>query len=297
MRNKKSIVNGDDIQYDESFKAISNQLIDLIAKSSIWVLPENVLPKAVYPDVKRGEAKNKGKIIDGIRIDDNTYANRAIKVAVSKSIKFEGYAVCHIWPKTTYDERYHTLLQNLVLIPRILAALSDYYEDVINVLKYRAYELYGWYPEGEERPIKPDYYPQKWGDAIRDTDRMCSITEDEYIEELDYDEDRDAIEIEKVKRRVPSWIKKPSQINSRILNLYMTLSQNGNDRVTYCQLKRSFECQYSQDKGKFDRNYNQMKNYGLKNHGKVFIEYQDKSIVLWKPIADFIRRQYNHKIV
>lgn len=55
--------------------------------------------------------------------------------------------VCHIWPGTTYDERYHTLLANLVLIPRILANLSDYFNAVIDVLKYRSYELYGWYPE------------------------------------------------------------------------------------------------------------------------------------------------------
>ena len=296
MRNKKSIVKGDNIQYDELFKSISNQLIDLIAKSSIWVLPENVSSKAVYPNVKRGEAKNKGKIIDGIRIDDNTYANRAIKEAVSKSIKFESYAVCHIWPKTTYDERYHTLLQNLVLIPRILAALSDYYEDVINVLKYRAYELYGWYPEGVERPIKPDYYPQKWSELIQYTGGEGSITNDAHIDEFEYEEDRDAKEIEKVKSRVLSWIKKPGQLNSRILNLYMTLSRNGNVRVTYSQLKKAFESQYSQDKGKFDGNYNQMKNYGLKNHGKVFTEYPDRSIVLWEPIADYVRRQYSHKM-
>lgn len=89
-----------------------------------------------------------------------------LKKAISGSIDFKNYMVCHIWPGTTYDGRYLvsylTLLANLILIPRILANLSDYFSAVIDVLKYRSYELYGWHPEGTATPQRPSYYPQVW---------------------------------------------------------------------------------------------------------------------------------------
>lgn len=293
MSSKKISVNGNDILSHDSFKVIQNPLIDVIAQSSIWASPDRVSSTAVYPNVKRGAAKDKGQIIDGIRIDDNTYANRALKEAVCKSVKFENYEVCHIWPYTTYDERYHTLLQNLVMIPRLLAGLSDHYEEVVNVLKYRAWELYKWHPEGEEIPAKPAYYPSNWSTAVPDFSKLPesddSISLEDYFEELDYDENQDEYEIEKIKNRVPRWTQKPDQINSRILKLYMTMSNNSTVRVTYDQLKKQFQKLYEDN---FDSNYNQMKYFGLRNHGKVFTERYDGSIVLWEPVADFIKKLY-----
>ena len=294
MSRKKISVDGNAILLHDAFNTIKNPLIDLVAQSSIWVSPERVSTTAIYPNVKRGAPKDRGRIIDGIRIDDNTYANRALKEAISKSVKFENYEVCHIWPYTTYDERYHTLLQNLVMIPRVLARLSDYYPEVINVLKYRAWELYKWCPEGSEIPAKPDYYPLNWGTAVPDLSNLSdneNITSiKDYHQELDYEEDRDAIEIDKVKNRVPKWIRNSTQINSRILNLYMKLSNNGCDRVTRNQFKEQFDILYQDS---FESNYNQMKNFGLKNHGKVFNEYIDGSIRLWEPVADFIKSLYH----
>lgn len=294
MSSKKIIVDGNDILSHNAFKAIQNALIDVIAQSSIWASPDRVSPTAVYPAVKRGASKDKGQIFGGIRIDDNTYANRALKEAVSKSVKFENYEVCHIWPYTTYDERYHTLLQNLVMIPRFLAGLSDHYEEVVNVLKYRAWELYKWRPDGEEIPVKPDYYPSNWGAAVPDLSKLPesddNISLEDYLEELDYEVNQDEYEIDKVKSRVPRWKQKPDQINSRILNLYMTLSNNGTVRITYDQLKKQFQNLYEDS---FDSNYNQMKYFGLRNHGKVFTERRDGSIILWEPIADFIKRLYS----
>ena len=293
MSSKKLSVDGNTILSHESFKSIRVPLIDLIAKCSIWVAADQVSPTAIYPTVKRGAPKDKGKIIDGIRIDDNTYANRAIKVAVNKSIKFENYEVCHIWPDTTYDERYHTLLQNLVMIPRLLAGLSDHYQDVVDVLKYRAWELYNWHPEDQEAPSKPDYYPSDWGTAVPDLNNQSNnedpISLEEYLEELDYEEDKVECEIEKLKKRVPRWKQKPDQINSRILSLYMRMSNGASSRVTHNQLKEQFETLYDDP---FETNYAQMKFFGLKNHGKVFTEHSDGTISLWYPIAGFIKDIY-----
>jgi hypothetical protein len=67
--------------------------------------------------------------------------------------------VCHVWPETCYDVRYHTSLANLVLLPAPLAGLSDHHKAVAECLRYRSYELFGWYPEEVSAPVKPLGYP------------------------------------------------------------------------------------------------------------------------------------------
>lgn len=283
------ILDGNDIQTLPSFNAIENSLIDIIAEASIWVRPENISMQPVYPNVKRGIVKDKGKTINGIRIDDNTYANAAIKRAVSKSIKFENYMVCHIWPGTTYNERYHTLLPNLVLIPSIIANLSDYYSKVIDVLKYRSWELYGWYPDGEKEPSRPSYYPTKWRPFITEMSKEGNDTissSEKYLEQEEYEQDKEAIEIEKVNRKIPHWINRPNQINSHILRLYMELSKNDASPIHKDQFKEAFEQSSAKP---FDSNYNQMKNFGRKNHAKVFSEDNNGYIRLWHPVSAYIK--------
>ena len=292
MKNQpKRILDGDELTSLDIFQSIETQLIDLIAATAIWVRPDKVTLKPVYPDTKRGRVKEKGKIINGIRIDDNTYANVAIKRAISNSIEFKNYMVCHIWPCTTYDERYHTLLANLVLIPRILANFSDYFNTVIDVLKYRAYELYNWYPEGAEVPQRPSYYPQFWRDFIKEQGSLVDkvVPLEDYLEEEEYEQEKYALEIEKVKRKIPKWIEKPFQINSRILNLYMLLSKNGSYPVSRIVLKEEFEKKYNNP---FESNYNQMKNFGIKNHAKVFTESKEGIISLWEPVATFVKKLF-----
>ena len=270
--------------------------MDIVALNSIWVPMEKVSMGPVYPNVKRGRAKDKGRIINDIRIDDNTYANRAMKEAISKGIKFEDFEVCHIWPGTTYDERYHTLLQNLVLIPRALAGLTDHLDDVINMLKYRAWELYGWRPDGQNIPQKPNYYPSSWGVELLDASTSGEdddvISLEDYLKELDYEDDKEAEEIDKVRRKVPKWYKATDQINSIILNRFMKLSDNGKTCVTREQLKDCVEKDGVRD---FMGNYNQMKNFGVNNHAKVFSEDEKKMVRLWEPVSDFIIKLYSNK--
>ncbi len=93
-KNKRLTVNGRDVLNQATFNEIKPAIMELIAQSSIWVPKEKVQPGPVFPDVKRGRSKDKGKVINGVRIDDNTYANRAIKVAISKGVKFEDFEVC-----------------------------------------------------------------------------------------------------------------------------------------------------------------------------------------------------------
>ena len=80
----------------------------LVAETAIWANP-NVHKRLVeqgnaarYPQVRRartskGEIRNKK--VNGIKFDDNTDANRAIKWAIgTRRLEIRGYEACHIWP-------------------------------------------------------------------------------------------------------------------------------------------------------------------------------------------------------
>ena len=108
--------------------------------------------------------------------DDNTIANQAIKRAIIESFNikygksfnlglfdsFKDYEVCHIWDMPT-DPRYYACIENLVLIPRGLAGLSDHNDDVKGLLRYEAKQRFGFVPEGKTAPGIPPFYKQiKW---------------------------------------------------------------------------------------------------------------------------------------
>lgn len=99
------------------------------------------------------------------------------------------------------------------------------------------------------------------------------------------DQNKEREEIKKVKRKIPRWFKNTHQINSRILVAFLTL-KNNNIHVTPTVLRE--HCSEIND---FKGNYNQMKNFGEKNHAKVFEEINN-TIELWKPVEDFIFESY-----
>ena len=177
----------------QSIKSIKNfdlVVCQLIAQTAIFC------PEHIYEDVKNGKCGSKdnqsskgnafgswfnckykratnGKLrrqtINGIILDDNTMANQAIKKAVLKGLEkygihktdikiFKGFEACHIWEKTCYDERYHTCVANLVLIPREIAGLTDHCDAVKELLKYESFNRFGFKPDEEDPPNEPKNY-------------------------------------------------------------------------------------------------------------------------------------------
>ena len=96
-------------------------------------------------------------------------------------------------------------------------------------------------------------------------------------------------EKKKVEKRVPKWFRNPQQINSKILMRYLELSKS-DPFLTQNKLRE--KCEDIKD---FDGNYNQMKNFGPKNHGKVF-EENGGCIELWEPVKEFILDQYEQSV-
>lgn len=145
----------------------------LVADTGLWasadfhrrIMSDTGCP-AMFPKVRRarvGQSERRGQVCDGVRFDDNTYANVAIKRAIGLHRgQALGFEACHIWPLTCYDERFHTAIANIVLLPRALAGLSDHDEEIQKVLQYRACELYSWWPDDQSQPERPDFFPSSW---------------------------------------------------------------------------------------------------------------------------------------
>lgn len=146
----------------------------IVAETALWANPEvhsrlinDNGSGAFYPNVRRakkGKGEKRGDRDGAIKLDDNIYANYAIKKAIGryKSKDLTGYATCHIWPETCYDEKYHTAIPNLVLLPAALASLTDHISEIQALLQYRSFELYKWVPDGKPKPRKPQNYPTCW---------------------------------------------------------------------------------------------------------------------------------------
>jgi hypothetical protein len=145
----------------------------LVAETAIWANPEvhrRLVAEngagAFFPGLRRarvGAGEIRGTAIDGVRLDDNSGPNQAIKKAIGLAPgRVKGFETCHLWPGTAYDERYHTVIANLVLLPRSLAGLSDHAPEIQAILQYRSFELYSWHPAEVEAPAKPEGYPSCW---------------------------------------------------------------------------------------------------------------------------------------
>lgn len=166
-------------------EALLNLKIDLtalVAATGLWANPEvhetlvrNSGHGAWNPGVRRfkkGKGEKKGDIVKGNKLDDNTYANYAIKRALGIGGCESNFSVCHIWEESCYDDIYHTTIANLILLPAPLQSLTDFHPEVRVALKYRAYELYGWHPKSKPIPIKPASYPSNWRAPLPFTDKI-----------------------------------------------------------------------------------------------------------------------------
>jgi len=129
-----------------------------------------------------------------------------------------------------------------------------------------------------------EWYPKKYPDQRRNTEKWFHLLEQEKPDDSNED-DRINNEIEKIQKRVPKWFNKPNQKNTRILISFMELLGE-KDYVDYVILKE--ECKSIEN---FVTNFPKMKDFGEKNHGKVFHQ-DDSRIYLWKPVREFVTKEY-----
>ena len=107
--------------------------------------------------------------------------------------------------------------------------------------------------------------------------------ENEVKNETEYDETDETQEIKKIERRINRWFPNREQTNSKILYAFIKIYKQNNGTVTYEQLKKEANIENEKFKGNFD----QMKNFGRKNHGKIFEQTGD-NIKLWEKVEHII---------
>lgn len=118
---------------------------------------------------RKAPGTKSGQILNGIYLDDNTRANKAIKCAVLEGLirkygipkkatnLFKDYEACHIWDGTVYDAKYYTSLTNIVLVPRTIAGFTDHCAAVKELLKYESNERF----KGLKGIVMPGIVPKK----------------------------------------------------------------------------------------------------------------------------------------
>lgn len=211
----------------------------LVADTAVWANPgvhhrlrSDTGSEAMFPYVRRarsGKGEKRGERINGVRLDDNSYANIAIKRATGLGRSAVGFEVCHIWPATCYDARYHTAIANLVLIPRALAGLSDHDPEVQKALQYRAYELYKWWPQDQPEPKKPEAYPENWRPPQEDS--LLTPTKPGHSQN-----DSVTDEVRRtLKARIEQWARKP-KLNVHKMIALVVERPNGIDRGKLVEL-------------------------------------------------------------
>lgn len=145
-------------------KSGKNTLLQMIVRTAVWAPKEAYLAQKdadlIYVRKRPSDTRKKRERDENNNIlDDNSQPNRCIKTSLKNYLGYtvaqNEYNVCHIWDelvngdKTCYDPRYFANLGNLVLVPKSLASLTDYLTEVKDALKARAYELFGFIPDGE----------------------------------------------------------------------------------------------------------------------------------------------------
>ena len=158
--------------FREATSKLGIHLSVLVAETAIWTHPDVYQylfaqngTGSYFPGTRRAKAgavERPSQQLNGERLDSNNYANHAAKRAMGLGRGAKGFEVCHIWPLSCYDARYHSCVANLVLLPRPLAGLTDHDEEIVAALQFRSYELYGWYPSDLPMPSRPSFYPTNW---------------------------------------------------------------------------------------------------------------------------------------
>ena len=150
-----------------------NPLPLLVARTALWAQREEhekckktvngETTYAKHPHVRRKQVGDQRGKNGEEYLDDNSYPNAQMKASLKKRHRIpKGYETCHIWEKTCYDSRYHTCYANLVLLPRAIAALSDHDDNIRDILKYKAFKLFDFWPSDAPKPIEPPQnYPDK----------------------------------------------------------------------------------------------------------------------------------------
>lgn len=138
-------------------------IVDAVAAHTIFLHPDTVAQtggEPLFPVIRdptrRGVVDSVADVV--VMYDDNTTPTRAYLWSAQRS-PGRDVQYNHLWGDPRNPSTY-TALWNLAVTPAFLAKTTDgsNHPDVVAALRYRSYELFGYYPDGEAAPIRPSKY-------------------------------------------------------------------------------------------------------------------------------------------
>lgn len=135
-----------------------------VAKHALFLHPDTVrqTENRNLFRIVRDESSKRGQIVPyafgsgKVLLDDNNGPASAFEWAISGFSRVDGQ-LNHIYSDSRNVETY-TSMANLCITPSFLAKLTDTDKGIKALLQYRAYDLYGFVPQGRSAPEKPEGY-------------------------------------------------------------------------------------------------------------------------------------------
>ncbi len=147
-------------------------IVEAVAAHTVFLPPDTVAQtngEALFPIVRDPSRIGVyGELPGGqaVLFDDNTSPTLAFLWSAQRS-KGPDVQYNHIWGDSKNAATY-TALWNLCATPAFLAKTTDgsNHPEVVRALRYRAFELYGFFPAGESQPVPPEGYESlSWAPA------------------------------------------------------------------------------------------------------------------------------------
>jgi hypothetical protein len=148
----------------EDLSGITPVLAGMVASHS-WLPHRDVVAKlsrAVFPTRRYKKTHPRlSEIVEGGQpigmYDDNATPEWAFlwSHGMKPSTRKKGWTVAHVWP-TSDDLTAYTHVANLALVPEAFASLTDKTAPLTEYLRWHAWAVYGWKPQGAKEPAKPE---------------------------------------------------------------------------------------------------------------------------------------------
>lgn len=145
--------------YQSIFHAVAEMTVFSHPATVSQTKNQNIF-KIIRDASKRGQISSQHNAM----FDDNNGPARAFEWAIDTKLDWKDVQFNHIY-SDSQNVHLYTSLANLCITPAFLAKLTDTDSSVVELLKYRSYDLYGFVPSNEPVPKKPAYYDLlKWHD-------------------------------------------------------------------------------------------------------------------------------------